>query len=71
MATTQEQEPQSVDPFVAAETLRTALTDAGIVFPSLAVDVASPALALVNLGRIRAEVAIQLADQLRRGGRET
>lgn len=66
------QEPQDdVDPYMATETLRAALSEAGIVFPSLGVDHSSPDLRLVNFGRVRADVAIRLADQLRRGGRET
>lgn len=69
MATTQE--PQEADPYAAAESLRAALDQAGIIFPSLGVDYGSPQLGLVNLGRVRADVAIRLADQLRRGGRET
>ncbi|OON80550.1 hypothetical protein [Streptomyces tsukubensis] len=61
---------QGIDPFAAMEALRTALAEAGIVLPSLAVDAASPALKLVELGRVRADVAAQLADALRKGGRE-
>jgi hypothetical protein len=59
-----------VDPYVAVEALRTALTEVGIVFPSLSVELASPDLKLVELGRVRADVAAQLAEALRRGGRE-
>ncbi|MFI6360767.1 hypothetical protein ACIBJF_51645 [Streptomyces sp. NPDC050743] len=59
-----------VDPYVAVEALRTALTEVGIVFPSLSVELASPDLRLVELGRVRADVAAQLAEALRRGGRE-
>ncbi|MFE5218398.1 MULTISPECIES: hypothetical protein [unclassified Streptomyces] len=58
---------QDVDPFAAVETLRAALDQAGIVLPSLAVDPASPALALVDLGRVRAPVAVRLAAALQRG----
>ncbi|MEV1079854.1 hypothetical protein AB0I98_16655 [Streptomyces sp. NPDC050211] len=57
-----------VDPFTAVESLRAALEKAGIVLPSLAVDAASPTLGLVELGRVRADVAVRLADALRRGG---
>jgi hypothetical protein len=57
----------SVDPFTAVESLRAALDRAGIVLPSLAVDPATPALALVELGRVRADVAARLADVLQRG----
>ncbi|NUP24489.1 MAG: hypothetical protein HOZ81_52245 [Streptomyces sp.] len=51
----------------AVEVLRGALTAAGIVLPSLGVDTASPALNLINLGRVRADVALGLAEVLRRG----
>ncbi|MGW5434891.1 hypothetical protein ACWET9_48760 [Streptomyces sp. NPDC004059] len=59
-----------VDPYVAVEALRTALTEVGIVFPSLSGELASPDLKLVELGRVRADVAAQLAEARRRGGRE-
>ena len=59
-----------VDPYAAVESLRAALTEAGIVFPSLRVDPASPELKLVELGRVRADVADRLADALRQEGRE-
>jgi len=51
----------------AVEVLRQALTAAGIVLPSLGADTASPALNLINLGRVRADVALRLADVLWRG----
>ncbi|MBV9022940.1 MAG: hypothetical protein JO362_03830 [Streptomycetaceae bacterium] len=54
-----------VDPYIAVETLRAALDEAGIVLPSLRADVASPGLALVELGRVRVDVAMRLADVLR------
>ncbi|MEU1496035.1 hypothetical protein [Streptomyces sp. NPDC005732] len=57
----------TVDPFTAVESLRAALDTAGIVLPSLAVDPGAPALGLVELGRIRADVAMRLADALQRG----
>ncbi|MET8621864.1 hypothetical protein ACF1GX_05105 [Streptomyces albidoflavus] len=60
---------QAIAPSTAVESLRTALADAGIVLPSLAVDTASPHLGLVELGRVRADVAAQLAEALRDGGR--
>ncbi|WP_405954105.1 hypothetical protein [Streptomyces phaeochromogenes] len=56
-----------VDPYAATESLRAALTDVGMVLPSLGVDVASD-MGLVNLGRARAEVISRLADVIRRGG---
>jgi hypothetical protein len=59
-----------VDPYAAAESLRAALTEVGIVFPSLRVDLASPQMKLVELGRVRADVAACLAEALQRGGRE-
>lgn len=65
MATTQP--TTDVDPFTAVDSLRTALDGAGIVLPSLAVDPATPSLALVDLGRVRADVALRLADALQRG----
>ncbi|WP_405773404.1 hypothetical protein [Streptomyces sp. NBC_01538] len=51
----------------AVEALREALTAAGIVLPSLGADMASPSLNLITLGRVRAEVALRLADAIRRG----
>ncbi|GAB7074102.1 hypothetical protein [Streptomyces albidoflavus] len=60
---------QAIAPSTAVESLRTALADAGIVLPSLAVDTASPHLGLVELGRVRPDVAAQLAEALRDGGR--
>ncbi|WP_329556525.1 hypothetical protein [Streptomyces sp. NBC_00696] len=51
----------------AAEVLREALTAAGIVLPSLGADTASPDLNLINLGRVRADIALRLADAFRRG----
>jgi hypothetical protein len=56
-----------VDPYAATEYLRAALTDVGIVLPSLGVDVASE-MGLVNLGRARPEVISRLADVIRREG---
>ncbi|MFF7977457.1 hypothetical protein [Streptomyces sp. NPDC007905] len=53
-----------VDPFAAVESLRMALDRAGIVLPSLAVDSATPSLALVDLGRVRADVALRLAEAI-------
>lgn len=62
---------QDVDPHTAMESLREALHDSGrIVFPSLSVDNVSPDLKLINLGRVRADVAMDLADALKRGGSE-
>ncbi|MEV5434469.1 hypothetical protein AB0K80_00295 [Streptomyces sp. NPDC052682] len=58
-----------VDPFTAVEALRAALDQAEIVLPSLAVDPASPSLRLVDLGRVRPDVAMRLADALRREDR--
>ena len=63
-------ELRDVDPHAAAESVRAALTEVGIVFPSLSVDFANPDLKLVELGRVRADVAERLADALRRAGRE-
>ncbi|MER7931327.1 MULTISPECIES: hypothetical protein [unclassified Streptomyces] len=52
------------DTQTAVETLRAALNSAGIVFPSLRADPASPALGLVELGRVGADVAVHLARAL-------
>ncbi|MEU6175881.1 hypothetical protein ABZ832_28730 [Streptantibioticus parmotrematis] len=61
-------EPDTTDAAVAAvDALRDALTAAGIVFPSLATETASPSLELVTLGRIRADVALRLAHVIRQG----
>ncbi|MFB4424162.1 hypothetical protein C5F59_024140 [Streptomyces sp. QL37] len=62
-------EQQNIDSFMATESLRAALADAGIVPPSLGVDSAPPALRLVDLGRARPDVAARLAKALRQGGR--
>jgi hypothetical protein len=51
----------------AVEVLRGALTAAGLVLPSLGADTASPDLNLIDLGRVRADVALRLADVLRQG----
>ncbi|MEV6542305.1 hypothetical protein [Streptomyces sp. NPDC051665] len=64
---TRENTPVVVDAATAVEALREALTAAGIVLPSLGTDSASPALNLITLGRVRADVALKLADTLRRG----
>lgn len=55
------------DPDDAATDLRDALRAAGIVLPSLGPDIASPYLMLVCLGSVRAEVALQLANVIRKG----
>lgn len=70
MATRTKPADDAVDPDTATESLRSALSDAGIVLPSLSVDRASPNLGLVILGSVRADVAIRLAGVIRRGGRE-
>ncbi|MEU0087456.1 hypothetical protein [Streptomyces sp. NPDC006274] len=61
---------QDIDPFAAVESVREALSGVGIVLHSLAVDAASPQLRLVELGRVRPDVAAHLAEALQRGGRE-
>ncbi|MFJ8495014.1 hypothetical protein ACIRBZ_42785 [Streptomyces sp. NPDC094038] len=58
------------DTQAAVEALRAALNGAGIVLPSLRVDPASPGLQLVELGRVRADVAVCLARALEQGARE-
>ncbi|MFF8435088.1 hypothetical protein [Streptomyces bacillaris] len=63
-------EQQDIAPLVAVESLRAALAGVGIVLPSLGVDPASPALPLIELGRVRSDVAARLAEALQRGGRE-
>ncbi|SEB60613.1 hypothetical protein [Streptomyces sp. PAN_FS17] len=60
---------KKVDPFTALESLRASLGQAGIVFPSLRVD--SQMEQLIELGRVRADAAMRLADALRREGQET
>ena len=62
------QQPSTTDAVEAVEVLRGALTAAGIVLPSLAADQASPSLNLITLGRVRADIALRLADVIR-GGR--
>ncbi|MEU1124164.1 hypothetical protein ABZ371_11495 [Streptomyces sp. NPDC005899] len=62
-------EQQDVAPYTAMEFLRAAPAGAGIVLPSLSVDTASPALRLVDLGRVRSDVAARLAQALRTGVR--
>ena len=59
------------DPYTAMELLRAALDDIKIVLPSLGVDHVAPDLKLVELGRVRADVAMRLAEALRRGGQVT
>lgn len=61
---------RDLDPHAAVESLRAALNENNIVFPSLSVEIASPDLKLVELGRVRADVAARLAEALQRGGRE-
>ncbi|MFD3581225.1 hypothetical protein [Streptomyces sp. NPDC058683] len=58
------------DTQAAVEAIRTALGGVGIVFPSLRVDPASPGLQLVELGRVRVDVAVRLAGVLQQGTRE-
>ncbi|MER5392552.1 hypothetical protein [Saccharopolyspora sp. NPDC002686] len=60
---------EDADPFAAVESLRDALIGIGIVLPSLQVNQVSPHLEMVELGRVRADVAFQLANALQRGGR--
>lgn len=61
------QEPGTADAVSAVEVLRGALTAAGIVLPSLGVEYASPSLHLVSLGRVRSDIAVRLAEVIRRG----
>ncbi|MER5794495.1 hypothetical protein [Streptomyces sp. NPDC001980] len=58
------------DTQAVVEALRAALDGAGIVFPSLRGDPASPGLQLIELGRVRADVAVRLARALQKGIRE-
>ncbi|MFI2036128.1 hypothetical protein ACH470_15925 [Streptomyces bottropensis] len=60
-------ERNTVDPNTAVETLRAALSDVGLVLPSLGADPASPTLRLIELGRVRSDVAARLAEAIRRG----
>lgn len=64
MVTAQESGTTAVE---AVEALREALTTAGIVLPSLGADAASPSLNLITLGRVRADVALRLAEAIQRG----
>ncbi|MFZ3562907.1 hypothetical protein ACOKM5_44030 [Streptomyces sp. BH097] len=59
------QKPGATEAAEAVEVLRAALTEVGIVLPSLGADEASPALNLVNLGRVHGDVALRLAEALR------
>ncbi|MFM9796508.1 MULTISPECIES: hypothetical protein [unclassified Streptomyces] len=61
------EQARDIDPHTAVESLRAALDGSGIVLPSLSVDYVSPDLKLIDLGRIRADVAMRLAEALRRG----
>jgi hypothetical protein len=54
----------NVDAFAAVESLRAALGGAGIVLASPAADPATPSRSLVDLGRVRADVAMRLAHPL-------
>ncbi len=60
-------EPSTVNPYNAVESLRAALAVADIVLPSLGVDPAYRDPRLVELGRIRPEVAARLAEAIGRG----
>ncbi|WTQ88011.1 hypothetical protein OG941_11385 [Streptomyces sp. NBC_00147] len=60
--------PDNAEARDAVEALRAALSEVGIVFPSLGVDDASFGPGLVNLGRVRADIARRLADAIRQGG---
>ncbi|TJZ41461.1 hypothetical protein FCH28_37155 [Streptomyces piniterrae] len=68
MTTTRSKTPQ-LTAAKAVEELRTALAGADIRLPSLTCDAASPDLNLVDLGRVSAQVAVALADVVRRGTR--
>ncbi|MEK8141544.1 hypothetical protein NKH18_00980 [Streptomyces sp. M10(2022)] len=65
-----EHDRDAIDPYTAMESLRAALAGAGIVLPSLSVDAASPALRLVDLGRVRSDVAARLAQAIQTGDRK-
>lgn len=66
MVTTRDSHEVEVDPFTALESLRAALDEAGIVLPSL-VD-PHPGLSLNDLGHVRADVAMRLAEALQPRG---
>lgn len=57
-------ESHDVDPFTAMESLRAALDRVGIVLPSLGVDPQMSTVRLIQLGRIRPDVALRLATAL-------
>ncbi|MEU6376830.1 hypothetical protein [Streptomyces sp. NPDC046909] len=59
-------ESPDVDPFTAIESLRAALDRAGIILPSLAVDPQLSTVRLIELGRVRPDVAMRLATALNR-----
>lgn len=63
--------PREADPYAVKEHLRAALDERGIALPSLGVDAAWPDLALVELGRVRADVAMRPAEALPQGGPQT
>ncbi|MEU9730651.1 hypothetical protein [Streptomyces sp. NPDC048002] len=63
-------ELRDVDPHAAVESLGAALTEVGVVFPAPGVDFAHPDLRLVELGRVRPDVAERPTEALRRGGRQ-
>ncbi|MET9293634.1 hypothetical protein [Streptomyces sp. NPDC003077] len=58
---------RETDADAAADALHAALGRAGIVLPSLTADTASPDLGLVQLGRVRADVALRLAEVIEWG----
>jgi hypothetical protein len=57
----------TVDSFAASDSLHAVLDGIDIVLLTLAVNAASPSLTLVDLGRVRADVAVRLAPAVRKG----
>ncbi|WP_327284037.1 MULTISPECIES: hypothetical protein [unclassified Streptomyces] len=60
-------ELEAVTPSRVVESLRESLMAAGIVLPSLDIDPAPPGSGLVRLGNIRPNVAMKLAQVVKRG----
>ncbi|GGZ50870.1 hypothetical protein GCM10010371_08200 [Streptomyces subrutilus] len=59
-------ELETVTPSTVVESLRESLMAAGIVLPSLGIDPAPPRPGLVRLGSVRPDVALKLAQVVKR-----
>ncbi|MFF4391659.1 MULTISPECIES: hypothetical protein [unclassified Streptomyces] len=60
-------ELETVTPSAVVESLRESLMAAGIVLPSLGIDPTPPGPGLVRLGSVRPDVAMKLAQVVKRG----